>query len=156
MRTEGQVRYFQNSKIQEAVYTAVRGGEFYEFVPTTSGTGFYFSSRKEIAESYSPEHEVYEVYLNLENPLVIDAEGGFWSDLPEPEGYEWQVEFTTWMASEWAKEKGYDGAIIRNVRDSGTYSRIENTVATTYIAFESSQIKLTSNENPTDSKDIRK
>ena len=53
-----------------------------------------------------------------------------------------------------AKAKGYDGVIINNVIDDLSFSET-GTSATNVIAFESNQVKLTSNLNPTTDPDIR-
>lgn len=147
--------YFKDSKITSPVYCAVKC-ESYEFKPTGNGVGFFFSNSEEVARSYSPVGKTHEVYLNIKNPLVINAKGSVWSNLPEPEGYDWQVEFTTWTAAEWAQKNGYDGVIIKNVKDIGTLSPVSNSLATTYAVFASNQIKLTNNTNPTSDPDIRK
>lgn len=57
---------------------------------------------------------------------------------------------TRWYARK-AQMEGYDGVIFKNLDDSiGTGK--ESTVV---VAFNSNQVKLTSNENPTDDPDIR-
>lgn len=49
-----------------------------------SGPGFYFTDKEKIARIYAggPEDNVYEVFLKLENPLVVDETGNAekWSD----------------------------------------------------------------------------
>ena len=54
------------------------------------------------------------------------------------------------------EEADYDGVIILNVDDTGSYhKRSKNVVANDYIAFNSNQFKNTSNKVPTKNKDIR-
>ena len=57
-----------------------------------------------------------------------------------------------------AKDNGYDGVIIRNIADIGGRSRLRSGASPysdIYIAFNSNQVKLTSNEDPTEDDDIR-
>ncbi len=54
-----------------------------------------------------------------------------------------------------AKEQGYDGVIFNNIVDIGQYGGDYNNPATVAVAFDSSQIKSTANENPTADPDIR-
>lgn len=91
----------------------------------------------------------YKVYLNIENPFVMDAEGASWDELPG----EYK---TTRELSAWAKEEGYDGVIIKNVYDNGLYaSRSEYVASTVAVAFDGNQVKSVYNNNPTDNPDIR-
>ena len=95
-----------------------------------------YDNRYGMEEVYSDlDHEVvghYKVYLNMENPLVL--EGDY---LDEMSIYEWPV---------YAKDNGYDGVIYRDFDDIGS---------DIYQVFSSSQIKDTRNENPTENPDIR-
>lgn len=95
-----------------------------------------YENRYGMEEVYSDlDHEVvghYKVYLNMENPLVL--EGDY---LDEMSIYEWPV---------YAKDNGYDGVIYRDFDDIGS---------DIYQVFSSSQIKDTRNENPTENPDIR-
>lgn len=57
-----------------------------------------------------------------------------------------------------AERNGYDGVIIKNITDIGGSSSLKrgaSKYSDIYIAFNSEQVKLTSNENPTADKDIR-
>ena len=93
----------------------------------------------------------YKVYLNLENPLVIDADGNNWDEIPVP----WSDDLmTTRSIAEYAGENGYDGVMIKNVIDTGLYgSRFETSDIA--IAFNSNQIKSVENKEPTKDPDIR-
>ena len=60
--------------------------------------------------------------------------------------------------AEMAETQGYDGVIIRKCRDIGGASRLRNgasPISDIFIAFSSSQVKDTRNENPTENPDIR-
>lgn len=74
-------------------------------------------------------------FLNIENPLVIDAKGRRWSDIP----VDWTTQsLTTDDVAQYAKDNGYDGVIINKVKDSIFTDMSPMTV---YIAFSSNQIK---------------
>lgn len=88
---------------------------------------------------YDTGGEVKSVYLNLTNPLVVDAH----------EQYYYQV-YPQYF--EEAREGGYDGIIVKNVYDS---SKGNIGISDVYIAFHPNQIKLITNENPTSRVDIR-
>lgn len=83
--------------------------------------------------------EVKECYLNLENPLVKDANGKYY----------FQV-YNKYF--EEARKNRNDGIIVYNVDDS---SKAGVGLSDVYIAFSPEQIKLTSNLNPTKNEDIR-
>ena len=111
----------------------------------------------------------YKVYLNLTNPLEIDAKGSEWSDVPlsgetlkgineswdNPDPYGYIHEATTRQIAEYAKAQGYDGVIFKNIVDNGGYSNGSEGASTVAIAFESNQIKSVANEKPTGKADIR-
>ena len=95
---------------------------------------------------------VYEVYLNIQNPLVVDAEGKRWN----------QIDFlgktlNTRDISKYAQENGYDGVIFKNINDAGQYDIFGDTGIADHIAiaFNSEQVKATTNKNPTSDPDIR-
>ena len=55
-----------------------------------------------------------------------------------------------------AEEQGYDGVIIRDIKDIGGASTLMgNALSDIYIAFNSNQVKDVRNENPTEDPDIR-
>jgi hypothetical protein len=99
----------------------------------------------------------YKVYLNLKNPLVVDAKNNNWDelDLSEFTGEDSEYYNNTREFSEYAKEKGYDGVIFKNIKDIGRYATGNEKPATVAVAFEPNQIKSVANENPTTDDDIR-
>ena len=83
--------------------------------------------------------ETKKVYLNLTNPLIVDAEGqNYYNVYPE--------------YFKKARENGNDGIIVKNVVDN---PRGEQRPIDTYIAFNPNQIKNVDNTNPTSNEDIR-
>lgn len=108
----------------------------------------------------------YEVYLNLENPLIIESSSDNWDHILIPKEIQedmWEylgeriASTNTRTYSEYAQERGHDGVIFRNITDSGlyatSYEKFEPT--TVAVAFDSEQIKDVNNLNPTEDKDIR-
>ena len=86
------------------------------------------------------------VYLNITKPLIVDA---------NKKPY-WQIEFegkkvNTETIASIAKERGYDGVIIRDVLETD----YENSLTDDYIIFNSEQAKLIDNKNPTKNPDTR-
>ena len=95
----------------------------------------------------------YKVYLNVNNPLIVDAKGKSWDDITTDFSDE---PMTSNAIAEYAKENGYDGVVIRNVVDAGLYnSSGEYKTGTDVIAFNPEQIKDIDNKNPTKDPDIR-
>ena len=88
---------------------------------------------------YDTGGTIFKVYLNLRNPLIVDAKGALYRKV-YPRYFEQ------------AKSNGNDGIIVKNVEDNAHGSEGLSDV---YIAFSENQIKLTSNENPTADVDIR-
>ncbi len=109
--------------------------------------GFFFASDYDNAGGYGSR--VYSVYLNLTNPLVIDCNNADYSEIR----YDGQVK-DTYDWAKWAKQKGHDGVIFKNIRDGVGYEYMQQSIDE-YVAFRSNQIKLTTNKQPTRDADIR-
>ena len=109
--------------------------------------GFFFASDYDNAGGYG--NKVYSVYLNLTNPLVIDCNNADYSEIR----YDGQVK-DTYDWAKWAKKKGYDGVIFKNIRDGVGYEYMQQSLDE-YVAFRSNQIKLITNERPSVNRDIR-
>ena len=116
--------------------------QFYEF----NGT-IYLSSNRSVANEYThylrtfganPRQtgRIMPVFVNLENPLEIDANRHLWRNID----VEWSdTPVTTRDIEQYAKDNGYDGVIIRRVRDN-MYDN-DTTAADVYIAFSPEQVK---------------
>ena len=109
--------------------------------------GFFFASDYDNAGGYGSK--VYSVYLNLTNPLVIECNNADYSEI----SYDGQVK-DTYDWAKWAKQKGYDGVIFKNIRDGVGYEYMQQSLDE-YVAFRSNQIKLITNERPSVNRDIR-
>ena len=109
-----------------------------------------FNKLKEKALEEAYQNQIYasnyEVYANIVNPLIINANGKPF----------YQIEFegkttNTETISSIAKERGYDGVIVKNVLETS----YEDQLTDDYIVFNSNQIKDVKNQNPTDNPDFR-
>ena len=74
----------------------------------------------------------YYTYLNINNPLEVDANGRSYRDI-DFEGKKVNTEYL----ADYARENGYDGVIVRNVLETD----YENRRCTDYIALRAEQIK---------------
>lgn len=188
--TKEQQEYFKDSKVRDedgnlkVMYHGTSRGGFTVFDTYKSkyglfGTGFYFTDSENIGESYTKKGkgnnpQVYEAYLNIKNPLDMDAQAdpAEWSsafdevDFPESgtneEFYRALEEYYTdqyiskWEVEDIIRESieygmGYDGITHiggGRVNPDGERHRV-------YIAFEPEQIKSTANAKPTGDADIR-
>ena len=173
-----QQEFFKNSKALDKngrlqkVYHGTRNANFTVFKRNVN----FFTDNKEMAESYSPNGDMYEGYVNITKPYTIDAKGEKWSRIPvddetknflQEHGASVFKEDGKWRttpadiasAIEEAVDSGdmdYDGIIIKNVDDTGSYYKGKGShLATDYIVFNSNQFKNADNLNPTNDQDIR-
>lgn len=189
--TKEQQDFFKNSKVRDengnlkVMYHGTSAGGHTVFDPYGKakyglfGVGSYFTDNKSVAESYTEKgrgsnKQVYETYLNITNPIDMDAQGdpAAWSKaLPDAkfpekgtnedfyramEEYFEDQEYARWEASEAAldvmESMGYDG--ITHI-GGGRFNKADDTRHRVYIAFNSEQVKNTDNTQPTDNPDIR-
>lgn len=93
----------------------------------------------------------YKVYLNIENPLEVDADFNNFDSIPFNGDF-----VATNDIADYAKENGYDGVIITNLYDDSYLAgRSERGEMTEAIVFNPNQIKSVANEKPTSNTDIR-
>lgn len=139
-------KWFGDSKVVNEsgkpleVYHGTESDEAFSAFETNSPDGtpaIYFSSNKKVANSYSVNLPIFEVYLKMENPLEIDAQGKEYND------------FTAEMRSniDYANRNGYDGVIVKNIRDGWSQG---GKIATTYVVFNPEQIKSVNNQGTFD------
>lgn len=97
---------------------------------STAGLGHFFSAQKAEAESYGDK--VHEVYLSIQNPFVTTSErlSEKFKDSDGAKRYQEKL-----------RGQGYDGVYIKDAYYA--------------VAFDSQQVKLTSNESPSFASDIR-
>ncbi len=103
---------------------------------STQAEGVYFSTHQSTAKKYGDN--VYETYLNIKNPLIIDGQGKYFNDIADDLNYKLKR----------AEYDGYDGAIIENVRDypNGDKGRAQDTA----VIFSPNQIKSIHNKGTFD------
>lgn len=181
--TAQQQSYFKDSKVRDedgnlqVVYHGTPDGNFSVFDNSLSfsdnvvNSGFWFSNSKELVEKYyavdawQNNKEVKEVYLNIKNPLVVDAKNNDWNKIPADkkisENFKYENALThktvtpntisTDNYAEYAKNNGYDGVIFSNIREG----KVGEKPSTSYVVFNSNQIKNIDNTSPTENEDIR-
>lgn len=141
-------KWFGDSKVVDkngqplVAYHGTESNEAFSVFETNSPDGtpaIYFSSNKKVANSYSGNLPIYEVYLKMENPLEVDAQGKEYND------------FAAEMRSniDYASRNGYDGVIVKNIRDDWSQEK-GGKVATTYVVFSPEQIKSVDNQGTFD------
>ena len=79
------------------------------------------------------EGGIYDLFMNVRNPLVVDFEGRLWLD--SSKGGDINA-----LCSK-AKESGHDGVIALNIVDAGLNDQENVPASTDYVAFESVQVK---------------
>jgi hypothetical protein len=173
--TRQQAEYFKDSKARDkegnllTLYNGGFGGEVYgdRGAGLTYGLGrrraIYMTDVRQVADAYGSGRSelTNELYANLKNPLILDAEGRNYTDIPIPddapesliemyEGIDDEITADADSLPDYAWENGYDGVIIYNVREG-----VGGGPMTEVIALSSEQVKRTDNEAPTDDRNIR-
>lgn len=101
------------------------------------GTNF-FNSDEDNAGGYGST--VYPVFLNLRNPLIIDADGQNYSYIR----FNDEVH-DTYEIAEYAKSNGYDGVIFNGLYDGVDYGALQEKT-NDYVTFNPNQIKSIDNQ----------
>lgn len=112
---------------------------FYEFKRWTDGlinSGHFFSPDRKNASEYGGN--IYDVYLNLRNPLEVDAQGANFSSIE----YGGEKVAASDLGN-LAEMEGYDGVVISDVADSADMGS-GNDRTVDYISFAANQIKSAS------------
>ena len=107
----------------------------------------------------------YAMYANLTEPLIIEANGHYWNQIPVPEELREEMSKIKGRDAKFAKTRDFarlaksmkkDGVIFRQLVDYGAADYIEDDIpATVVIAFKSNSVKDVYNENPTVNDDFR-
>lgn len=149
-------RWFGNSKVVDAdgkplvVYHGTPNVGFTAF--KMQNVGVFFSDRFDVAASYAGRYDtvefddegaytdsmqgVYEAYLSLQNPLIVDFEGRSWGNGPSG------LKLDDLAAR--AKRTGHDGLIAESVVDTGWLSSgfvTDSGESTVFVVFRPEQIK---------------
>ena len=182
--SEGQREFFKDSKVRDkngnllVAYHSTPNDVFYEFDETkhktTTGTsvwgkGFYFSDEK---ASYYWSGEVgakntLKCYLNIKNPLYAGNGERVPQDLKDyiisTDAYKESSEYRKKYLESGLAQRWYDFLRFSVLNDGDANSVLQHLgydgiiVGDNYeiVIFDSNQAKLASNQNPTESKDIR-
>jgi len=92
--------------------------------------GTFFTDDMMNAEGYAGGENVYEGYLDLKKPLIIDAKGRLYNDLKTEYG-----KSTNEIVGKIDKKK-YDGVIFKNIKDSWVDDADAQDPTTIYYAFK--------------------
>lgn len=139
--------WFGNSKVVDkngkplVVYHG-SSSEFEEFFEDSYFTDDFFN-----ADGYASGEYVYEVYLTIKNPLIIDGKGKKWDDIETPLGTS-----TREVVGNVDRNK-YDGVIFNNIKDSWIDDVDYQDPSTVYVTFFPNQIKSVQNDSSWDIND---
>ena len=174
--------YFKDSQARDengSLATVYHGTNNAGFTVFNRNVNFYTDS-KDVADTYTNKDGLYEGYLNIKNPLVIDVDGEKWSridvaqvdpavaDMFNEYGIstfmEDGAERTSTADIVGAVEDGiddgvfdYDGIIFKNIYDEGMFGNVAagTLKSNVYVTFSSNQFKNVDNTKPTSDPDIR-
>lgn len=139
--------YAQDNKVFTLMYKIANGDKkILDLLSRVDGykelevTSDLIEYEKLIQKAEEGELDVQEVFLNIKNPYEED-----WKGKDYKKGAMLRVVTKALL-------NNHDGVIIRNIEDS-----VNNNVGVSdvFVVFESNQIKLTTNINPTENDDIR-
>ena len=83
----------------------------------------------------------FALFNSIKNPLIVDANYSNWNEIE----YNNEIHSTRSL-EKYARDNGYDGIIVKNVYDVGSFARKEGIKSSTIIAsFNSNQIKSATN-----------
>ena len=140
-------KWFTNSKVVDKggnpleVYHGSHA-EFDEFDGETFFTGDYMN-----ADGYAGGDYVYDVYLSIKNPLIVDCKDRKYDDIETPYGK------STGAVVGNADRNKYDGVIFINIKDSWIDDVDYQDASTVYVTFKPNQIKSIDNDGTWDIND---
>ena len=112
-----------------------------DFSKSDAGQGFYAANDKDTAETYGLNNK-YALFFNLKNPYIIEGFGQPWNQLLlNDEDYTEEElkqpyklkRLSTRDIENFAKNKGYDGVIFKDIIDQGKYSGMIHSKEESYI-----------------------
>ena len=163
---DGLLRWFGNSKVvdKNGNPLIVYHGSNVKFDTFRTGENqyVYFTTDINLADKYAThrakktnsEKTIYEVYLKIEKPLIVDANFESW-DYISTKGIENSENaikdllkrgvdrITTNTIPKIAIKYGFDGVIIKNVHDGVGYGK-DVKLSNVYVVLKSNQIKIIS------------
>lgn len=166
--TQQQEEYFADSKIRDnggKLLSLYHGSNAYEEIHVFKrgkngylGGGIYLTDSESYARRYADKNgykgRIYNVYANAENPLIVTT------DTPAKEIlhtiYKSDSVYNRRSAKQTYETQLISSADIKKLREMGYDAIVWNYGGSTEVSvFESNQIKLTSNKNPSANSDIR-
>ncbi|MCR2103375.1 hypothetical protein CUPS4256_09015, partial [Campylobacter upsaliensis] len=125
----------QNKDVNFEVFKATLSNQDDDFLK-----GHYFSSNIKIAKTYTYNNNIYKVFLNAKNPLVIDFKGHTFNDYIDE-----AIDNIPKSVQENIRDF-YDSIIFKNIIDDSTQNGKKHPVADTIMVFNSNQIKHINNK----------
>ena len=116
--------------------------EFDKFMGDTYFTEDYFN-----ADGYAGDGTVYEVYLSIKNPIIIDGGDKKWDNI------ETQYGISTREVVANVDRGKHDGIIFINIKDAWFDDEDYQDASTVYVSFKSNQIKSVENDGSWDKND---
>ena len=124
---KGAVHFFTENKdiagdfgVDASMDKVRKGGDFSEYADEKGYLGY----------------KIYETFLSLQNPFIVDADNSEWDEIKTPKEMGGKGAKTTDQIGRWAKRNGYGGVVIKNTIDANSHIPISQ-----YIAFNPTQIK---------------
>lgn len=112
---------------------------------------YYEQEKYEDGEVERKTNNVYALYANSTNPLIVNCRGRNFCDIP----FRGEITSTDALVK-FAHDNGYDGVIFKNVVDNGAGDFFNDLGAgDVYAVFDSNQVKAVDNLEPTGNPDIR-
>jgi hypothetical protein len=100
----------------------------------------YFTDDFMNADGYASGEYVYDVYLSIKRPLVVDCHGMKWDEIDTPYGSSTQEVLSN------VDRNKYDGVIFINIKDSWIDDVDYQDAGTVYVPFSPNQIKSVDND----------
>jgi len=137
-------KWFGDSKVvdNEGKPLVVYHGTTQEFEAFADGA--FFTNDYMNADGYASGENIYECYIKIERPLIIDAKGRKWDNLKSKYGT------TTQEIISNADTEKYDGVIFKNINDSWTDDEEYGGTEDVYFPFNNTQIKSVDNQGTFD------
>lgn len=114
--------------------------DFDSFVPNSYAGEFpdaiYFTDNKKIADTYG---NTKEYFIRMQNPYYINARKKSFNDFYDEMLYEFN----------YAKDNGYDGVVVRDIKDD-SIQRGSRLIGTTYAIFDEHNVKSVANSGAWD------
>ena len=140
-----------------AEFRTIGGASTGLWLTTDHETAVWFTGAGDDAMLFTKENSsidngevgVYELYANVKKPLVVDARGKLYREIPRPSVMGKGGPVSGEEICIFALENGYDGVILKHITEGS------NRLGTDVIVFSSNQVKYTDNLNPTEGNDIR-